>query len=451
MQLKFKASKLIEALDFVTIVEPRSLTAQQNSAAYLFNCKVEEGKPICRVYSRGPDQVARAGFELEELEGEGLFTMPSGHIAMIREIPDDIVTIESRTENKTDGEAFVVALRSTSGTKYDHTTYDPRLIAPCDKDFDAAVKNGSTTYNVGVLRESLSMARPFLPGAEKKGDVSEHFNTIQIFDQSNPDWVKGDGNLFCSDASRAFYFEFEDFKNKGFTIHQKHVSKLADFLGKCQGVHIYRGANLSFAVNVRTEKVKDAEGKEVEREVEGDQMFAWNHDTKTHTRFAYYSMSRDKYVIIAPKSTLLKALNQARILIDQKMDRVKLVYTHANAQTGGHTLHFSTSESAGKVESFLVTTDDKKDRAGAVTEPSLAEDFDCFVNLDNFKSIIDGATGNEVELRISPIPKDESRPRGGAMLRTIDEARFDANGKPASGETAVRYSCKVTRFMPSTV
>ena len=448
MKLTFKGQKLIEALSFVGIVEPRALTAQQNSAAYLFNCKVENGKPVCRVYSRGGEQVARAGFELEELEGEGLFTLPSKHADLIREIPDDMITIESKTENKSDGEAFVVSLRSTSGTKYEHSTYDPRLISPCDKDFEAALKNGAVTYNVGILRESLSLAAPFLPGAEKKGDIGEHFNTIQIFDPSNPEWAKGDGHLFCSDASRAFYFESEELKGKGFTIHQRHVSKLADFLGKCDGVHIYRGTNLSFAVNVRREKVKDAEGKETGEihEVEGDQLFAWNHETKTHSRFAYYSLSRDKYVILAPKSTLLKALNQAKILIDQKQDRVKFYYTHKNDALGGtHTVHFGTMESAGKVESFFVPTLDKPG------DPTTEEkDFDCFVNLDNFKSIIERAVGNVVELRLSPIPKDDAR-RGGAMLRTIDEVPFDANGKVATGETPVRFKCKVTRFMPSTL
>jgi hypothetical protein len=455
MQLKFKASKLIEALDFVSIVDPRALTAQQNSAAYLFNCsRDKDGNPVCRIYSRGPDQVARAGFELDELDGEGLFTMPSTHVSMLREIPDDTVTIEARTENKTDGEAFVVAVRSTSGTKYEHTTYDPRLISPCDKDFEAALKSTPVEYNVGVLREALNMAKPFLPGTDKKGDVAEHFNTIQIFDQSNPDWAKGDGNLFCSDASRAFYFEFDDFKNKGFTIHMRHVGKLADFLGKCEGVRIYHGPNqLNFAVNVVTVKTKDAEGKEQTEMVNGDQIFCWNANIKTHTRYAYYALTRDKYVIIAPKSTLLKALKQAQILIDQKQDRVKLYYTHKNDQTGGHTIHFGTSESAGKIESFLVTTDDKKDGAGNVIEPSLEEDFDCYVNLDNFRSIIQDAIGNLVELRISPIQKDDVR-RGGAMLRTIDEIPFDAAGKIVSmgdGSGTVRFKCKVTRFMPSTI
>lgn len=451
MQLKFQASKFIEALDFANTVAPRSLGAQQNSAAFLFTCKMDNGKPICRIYSRGENQVTRAGFELDELDGEGIFTMPSTHADLIRDVPDDVVTIESSSKNNTDGEAFEVEIRSTSGTRYKHTTFDPRLITPLDRDFEAALKNQFTEYPVGILREALRMAKPFLPGADKKGDISEHFNTIQIFDESKPDWARGNGSVFCSDGSRAFYFDFDGFKDKGFYIHSKHVGQLAEFLGKCNGVHIYRGAAFSFAVNTVKIKEKDATGTEVEREIETDQVFGWNHVAQMHSRYAYYSLGRDKYVILAPKSTLLKSLGQASKLIDQRKDRVKFYYQHTNSQTGSHTIHFGTSESAGNLESFYVSTFDKKDETGNIVEPSLESDFDCYVNLDNFKSIIADAAGQVVELRISPIEKDANRPRGGAMLRTIDSVRFDANGKPTSGDTPVRYTCTVTRFMPSSV
>jgi hypothetical protein len=432
MQLKFQAAKLIEALDFVSIVEPRALTAQQNSAAFLFNCKTDDaGKPVCHVYSRGKEQVSRATFPLIELEGEGLFTMPSKHVDIIRKVPDDEITLESRTETKTDGEAFVVTLRSGSGTNYEHTTYDPRLIAPCDKEFDAAMKGTSVTFSVGVLREALGMARPFLPGPDKKDSVGEQFNTIQIFDPSNADWAKGDGNMFCSDASRAFHFECEEFKGKGFAVHLNHVAKLEAFLYKCEGVKLYKGEHHIFAVNT------DKDGND------RPQILGWNPQVKTHSRFAYYSLSRDKYVLNIPKVTLLNALEQAEILIDQKQDRVKLIY-----KSDKNTVHFGSSESAGKVESFPVQTFAKEG------EPSQAEDFECFVNLRHFRSIIQ-TSGQQVELRISPIPKDETRPRGGAMLRTIDSVGFDANGKVAvadkEGAGAPKFTCKVTRFMPSTV
>lgn len=457
MQLTFKASSLIEALDYVSIVEPRALSPQQSSTAFLFNCSRDRnGEPICRIYSRSDNQVARAAFPLIELEGEGLFTVPSKHIALIKSVPDDTVTI-NYTETKEDGEGWRVTLHSTSGTKYDHTTYNPKLLAPCEKDYDAAVtayKEGGKEpqkFNVGVLREALAKAKSFLPGPDRRGDVPEHFNTIQLFDQSNPEWAKGDGVLFCSDHTRAFFFEFEheEFKNQGFTVHARHVGKLVEFFGKCDKIHIYRGQNLSFAVNVITQKVKGADGKDQDVDVEGDQLFAWNHDLKTHSRYMYYGLNRDKYVIMAPKATLLSSLNQAEILIDQKQDRVKLYYTAKHDRTQGHTLHFGTSESAGNVESFTVTTTDKPNSP----EVSPDENFSCFVNLTAFKSIIQEAGGHEIELRISPIPPGDPRaPKGGAMLRTLEVARFTPAGKliTSSEDGAAKYTCKVTRFMPST-
>lgn len=434
MQLKFKASKLIEALGFVSTVEPRQLTNQANSAAYLFKCdRDREGKPYGHVYSRGKEQVSRATFALEELDGEGVFTLPKTHIDMLKEVPDDDVTLESRTETKTDGEAFVVNIHTTSGTKYNHTTFDPRLVAPCDKEFDTAKEGGDIQFNIGILREALRMAQPFLP-EPNKDNVSEHFNTIQIFDQSNPECAKGDGNLFCADGSRAFYFECDEFKNKGFTIHQRHVQKLYEFLTKCHEAKIYRSKNLSFAVNV------DPSGAE-------NQLFCWNHEVKHHSRYFYYAMTRDKFVLVIPKTTLLSTLKQAQILIDEKQDRVKFVYKHNNTEAGGvHTVHFGSSESAGQIDSFPVPTLEKKD------DPSLEEDFEYFVNLKAFRSIIDGGLGQQVELRISPIPKDESRPRGGAMLRTIETISFDPNGKIIGADKNAgtpRFTCKVTRFMPS--
>lgn len=439
MLLKLKASNLIEALDIVSVVEPRSLTAQQNSSAFLFKCGTNaDGKPWCSMYSRGEQQVARVEFPLEELEGEGLFTIPAHHIRMWTKVPDDVITFESTTETKADGQAFIVNGRSTSGMKHDHSTYDPRLIATCDKDFEAAKAAGEQTYLPGILREALAEARPFLPGGDKKDVAGDHLNTVQIFDQSNPDWAKGDGHMFCSDSTRAFYFQSSDFEGKGLAIHSRFLGKLTEFLGKCSGpVKLYRSQNMAYASNDK------------------GQIFGWVHETKTHSRFAYLSMARDKYVIIVPKVSILNAIDAAEMVVDAKADRVRLVYTHNNsAAGGGHTLHFTATASSSKFESFPVTTDDKKE------EPSLEENFDCNVNLAHFKSLIQDAKGQQVELRVTIINKDESHPRGGALLRTIDNFEMYANGKlvtisdkPEPGTTSREtiYTCKVTRCMSSMV
>ena len=421
LKLTVKASKLIEALDFVSMVKPRSFTNQANSAAYLVRCAREPiGQPTGYVYSRGQSQVARAGFELLGLVGEGLFTLPYKHVDIIIRIPSyEDVTVESRTENRPEGEGFSVSIRSTSGTRYAHSTFDPRLIAPCDKDFASAMKNGASEHNVGILREAVARARAFLPDP-KALDVANHFKTLQIFDSSNPACAQGDGTLFCADATRAFYFDCDEFKHRGLAVHVSHVPLLQEFLSRCQGATICRGANMSFVVNA-------------DKNHEKDQIVGWNHQATPHVRYFYYAMSRDKYVIIAPKRDVLGALDQAEILLERTQDRVKLVYTHRNEQTGGHTIHFGARESAGFAESFPVATLDKKDHTGGVAERSLEADFECLVSLAAFRSLIQDIVGPYVELRISPVKKEDFPPRGGAMVRTIEEIRFDATGRVISG------------------
>lgn len=453
LKLKLKASKLIEALDIVKTVKPRSLTAQQDSSAYLFKVDTnksadpnKDGKPWCWIYSRGEQQVARAEFQLEELEGEGLFTIPSHHIDMWSMVPEDEITFESSTETKADGNAFIVKGSSSSGMKHEHSSYDPRLIATCDKDFQSAVEGakdtpaGKYTWLPGILKEALGEANPFLPSADKKDSGGEHLNTVQIFDESNEAWAKGNGHMFCSDRTRAFYFQASDFEGKGLAVHSKFLGKLGEFLSKCSGpVKIYQSTNMSYAANDK------------------DQIFGWVHDVKLHDRWRYVPPSRDKYVLLVPKVTILNAIEATSKVVDEKQDRVKLIYTHNNTAVpgAGHTLQFVANSSSSKFESFPVSAEDKDKET-----PSLAENFDCFVDLGHFKSLIGDAKGNQVELRVTIIAKDETHPKGGALLRTIDTFDIYGNGKlvsvsdkPEPGATTreTAYTCKVTRCMSSMV
>jgi hypothetical protein len=440
MKLKMKAANLIDALDIVGVVEARSLTAQQNSSAYLFKCEVRGEEPWCSIYSRGSNQVARVEFKLEELDGPGdMFTIPTHHINMWKKVPDDDITFESSTETKTDGSAFVVKASSTSGMKHEHTSYDPRLIATLDKDFEdakeaaKALPETSYQYYPGILKEALGEASPFLPKGDKKDVAGDHLNTVQIFDESNPEWAKGNGHMFCSDTTRAFYFQAADFESKGFTVHSSHIPKLTEFLGKCSGrVKIYRSEHMAYAVSGKGE------------------VFGWVHQVKTHDRWRYVGLSRDKYVILIPKVTLLNAIDAT---VESHVDRVKLVYTHNNgAAGGGHTIHFTAAASSNKFESFPVQTFDKEG------EPSLEENFEFFVNLDHFKSLFSDAKAQRIELRVTIINKDDSHPKGGALFRTIDEFQMFSNGKlfsisdkPEPGTTSkeTAYPCKVTRCMSS--
>src|SRR5208283_3751944 len=168
----------------------------------------------------------------------------------------------------------------------------PRRVIRGDKEFDDALKGGKVEFNVGVLREALSLAQSFLPKSSDKA-VAEHLNTVQIFDQSKPEWATGDGRMFCADGFRVFDFHTNLFEGKSFALHSSHLGKLSNFLGKCSGqVAFYKTKNKAFFVNG-----------------EKDQLFGWNHEVKTHERYGSYPASLDKWVFRIERGTLLKAIS----------------------------------------------------------------------------------------------------------------------------------------------
>jgi hypothetical protein len=425
MQIKLKAASLNEALSIVSIVDPRPVAGQQNSAVYLFHCfnnPEQDGKPWCHLYSCNEQQTARAGFELDEMDEEGDFTFQVQPIQIWRDYPEDVLTIKAvsaQGENQAS-----IAVTSTSGNDYDHLAFDPRRVIRGDKEYADAVKNGKVEFNVGVLREALSLSQSFLPKNSDKA-TQEHLNTVQIFDKSKPEWEPGNGHMFCADGFRVFDFSTNLFEDKGFTLHSAHLGKLGNFLGKCSGqVAIYKTKNKAFVVNG-----------------EKDQLFGWNHEVKTHERYGTYPTSLDKWVFRIERGTLLKAISATALALDNKNDqRVRLVYSHERGL-----LHIAAHESSGKFKSLSVICNEPHG------VDHFAKDFEFNVELGNFRSIIQDIKSPEVELRISPMPP----PRTGVMLRTFEDLILDANGKVFSvsdkseGEAGVKYKCQVTRFMTS--
>jgi hypothetical protein len=425
MQIKLKAASLNEALSIVSIVDPRPVAGQQNSAVYLFHCfnnPDKDNKPWCHLYSCNEQQTARAGFELDEMDEEGDFTFQVQPIQIWKDYPEDVLTIKALSaqgENQAS-----ISVTSTSGNDYDHLAFDPRRVSRGDKEFEDAVKGGKVEFNVGVLREALSLASSFLPSSSAK-NVEEHHNTVQIFDKSKPEWEPGNGHMFCADGFRVFDFSTNLFEDKGFSLHGAHLSKLANFLGKCSGqIALYKTKNKAFVVNG-----------------DKDQLFGWVHDLKTHSRYGTYPTSLDKWIFRIERGTLLKAISATSLSLDNTKDqRVRLVYNHEK-----QLLHIAAHESAGKFKSLSVICNEPHG------VDHFAKDFEFSVELGNFKSLIQDVQSPEIELRISPMPP----PRTGAMLRTFEDLILDANGKVFSvsdkseAETGVKYKCQVTRFMTS--
>ena len=413
-EVKFQvaASDLTAALSVVSILTPRPITPN-GKAGYLF--VVRDG--LCYVYSRDSLRVARAHFPVQEVDGEGSFIYPSEYIKGFQFLQDDVLTFTAVS----DGDTHTVKFTSRSGAGSERTSYDPKLMAVCDKDVESAKKERS--FPVYVLREAIGVAKPFL-SEPQDNRVDEQYKALQIFDDSNESRSKGDGTLYAANGTKALYFYCDAFKGKGLGLHGQHLGPVTSFLAKCEGeVQIKSGQNMTFAV--------DEKGR----------VLGWAHHTKTYQKYSYYALKNDTYVFDLPVRAVLSALKYMETELDSKRDKLRLSYVAASNE-----LLFSVVEGDSKATSFPVPVSPREEAA--------TEDFTFSVNLYNMLDLIQGAKGDKIELRVCILPADERRPRAVAMFRTIDEFLLDADGKVVGGsgvETQPEgsFRCRVTRFSPS--
>lgn len=411
MGIKFKlsASDLNRALDVVKVVQPKPLTPQ-GEQGYLF---VVRG-PRCYIYSRDTTRVARADFPIEEVEGEGAFVYPD-KVAGLRMLQGPM-SIE--TESNAEGNPIV--RYRCEGSVSEKIGFDPRLMSPFDKEYDAATDE--RTLPAPVLRVAVAEAKKYLlqPDDTK---AEENFKTMQIFDDSKEEWSKGNGNLYASDSTQMLYFWCDAFKGKGLAIHSNHISNLTSFLAKTNGDVTFRtGPNMTF--------VTDVEGG----------ILGWAHHTKTHAKYKYYALSGDKFVLKVNQAQILRSLKHLRSELDPTYNKVKLMWSDADKR-----LTFQINDGKNKVEGIPVPVN-------TVVE-STGEDLSCFANVDHLISLFEGVSANEAEFRLCPVAPSPSRPKGTVVMRTIDNFWLNAEGKLEFGDKdnppADSYECRVTRFVPA--
>ena len=413
MQIRFKtqASELNAALAIVGVVAPRPITPQGGSG-YLFVVRGER----CFLYSRDTLRVARADFAIEPVEGEGAFIYPAENIGLLNRAGDGVITFTASSE----GDTHKVAFSADSGAKDSRATYDFRLMATCDKDFEAA--SNEKVFSVGILKEALRQAKPFLADDSHK-QAEDHHKTVQVFDSSKPEWAKGDGTLYAATGVTSFWFQSEEFVGKGLSVHGQHLGFLSSFLGRSEGrVTLRRGQNMSFAVN------------------EKGHVLGWTHHEKTHGKYAYYSLSNDAYIIDVPVSATLSALKYMQAGLAKAADKIRVTFEAAAA-----TLTFSAVSGSSETNSFPVPV--------LPHEESKAEDLQFWCNINHIMDILADAKGDRVMMRIAIIPKSDKRPKDTAMIRTIDTFLMDKDGKIVPGSEDNKpegaFACRVTRFVPS--
>jgi hypothetical protein len=408
MKFSCITADLIAALDAVSIVTPRALTAS-GGTGYLFVLRKNDDGHVCYVYSRDNFCVARASFPVTDAEGEGPFVYPSQFVDAFRYL-GDTCTLEATS----DGDKHTVKYESNNGASSEKATLDPTLLSTCDRDLETT--KDESEFSAGALREALSLARPF---AAKPNDTrtEEQFKAILLFDSSKPDWAKGEGVFFASNGIQAFYLYSDLFKGRSFEVHGQHLGPLTGLLAKSEGaVTVKRGDSFTFLVNSK------------------GHVFGWPRHAKSHGKFSYYALKTDQYVFSVAKADLLAALKYTRVELDSKKDKIKLLLDIDTKR-----LQFGVSEGSSKALSFPVTFA-KVEKMG---ERSLALN----VNIDHLISLIEGVRIPEVELRIALI-KPEGATKEVAMFRTIEEYRVTADGKiTTEGENS--WPMKVTRFVPS--
>ena len=408
MKFRFNTADLNSAIELVSLVPPRPLN-QSGGTGYLFIVRGE----TCFVYSRDDTKVARASFPISDVEGEGPFVYPSAYVGAFKLVGESCEMTVTQDDTQQ-----VVEYVASSKAKGKHTTFDPKLLASCDRDLEEAQRGSS--FPSGLLREALKMARPFLDSSSTEESCNK---SLLIYDKERPEWVKGDGNLFATNSKQAIHFWSEAFVGKSLSCHSQHLAALSGFLAKCQGnVEFRRGKNHTFAV--------DGSGR----------AFGWAHHAKEHGKYSYYGLKSDQFVLNIPKEMLVSALRLVRSELDKNQDKIGVTYDHTDS-----TIRFNVSEGSTKAESFrvplrMVPPTDKERQDWAPDQ-----DFQAYANIDHFLGLVDEFKGNEVELR-AVVVKQEGR-KDKILFRTIDEFRMSSEGKVVDLKEAEGYHCRVTRFV----
>lgn len=402
MKFKLNRPDLIKAFEVVSIVTPRPVTPQ-GGAGYLFVVRGER----CYLYSRDAMCVARAEFPISEVEGEGAFVYPAEFIDPFRYVNGDAIAFET---SKEDDDKFLVKWQADSGESQERLTFDPDLLSTCDKELEKATT--AHEFPSAILREAINQGRPFLAQPKDTRAEEQHKGLI-VFDQSKPDWAKGDGYLFASNSIQAFYFHCDAFVGKHFEVHGQYLPSLTAFLSKSEGtVTFRRGDNYTFVLN--------SEGH----------VFGWPKQAKVHGKFAYYALKSEQYVFVVPKTRIVNALKYTRTSLDKSRDKIKVQYDHATSK-----LTFTVADGSVKARGSDIQVE--------VTQAEKDQTWN--VNIDHFMQLVEGVKGNNVVLRVVVATRGEKEI---AMFRTIDEFRMTPDGKVVV-ETEGTHVCRVTRFMPS--
>lgn len=417
MKIRLNVEELNAALDTVGTVKPSNNASE---SAFLFS--VADGK--CYVHSQDAQGYARAEVAIESVEDPGSFLYPADRVESLKYLKGWI-----DLESGQDGDRFWVKYRTAGGATANRSTYDPRNHNSFEK---ALSEQGAEhIFPTALLKEGLSITSPYL---SSDADQDQPYQTLQLFDSSDPGWAKGDGTMYGADGYRSCYFYSETLKGKGIHIHQKHVARIQSFLGKCQKtVKVKVSDTMTFIID----QVQTSEG------VRDGAVFGWTQHTKKHPSYKYYPAKHDKFILRMPKEFAVKALRQIRAeLKDTKRDKIRVIY---NAQDRSIKFLGSLGKEVAETEPVGVEAQPLDDGTNSGSE------FAANVNVHSFLGIFEACRSHSVDLRVAFLDPEKGQK---ALLRTIETYLLSDAGKvviSAADTKEATYECKVTHFTPSIV
>lgn len=437
MEIKFKAdaAAINSALEVIKIIEPPALN-QEGESGFLFvvgkmNDKKEDNTPgprdgqdLCWVYSTDGFRVARAEFNIREVEGEGPFIFPLGNIGGFA-FAEGEVEIVAKSDNDKHTVQFSF-LNEKGLAKTVKASLDPRLFTTSDKKFNDAVD--SHRYKTAILRKALGMSKKFTAQEGSHTTKDEH-KVVNVYDPTFDKTGKGDGVLHAADGWRAFYFECDNFKGKGVQIHSDHMAIVEKFLAKVgPDVQLRTGKDMIFATSL-----------------ERDRVLGWTKHAKPPVDFKYPPKSLDKVCLQVDKVRAVAQLKFIKSQMRKGSEKINVRY-----KASDDTITFSTTDPGTDVATSLPI--------GVTRATPLDGDFkdgyDYDVTLDKFLELLEGSEASMIELRMWPWPAQPGQTgKPVAGFRTLDEYVMDGEGNTLGGSNAVpgenKYKCTVTRFMAS--
>lgn len=407
VRIRVLASNLREALKVANTVKPSS-----NGVAG-FSFTFEDGR--CFVNSLGSsNDCVRVELPIIEVEGEEPFVYPADRVEAIQYMTG-WVDIEAGCDDKSHWFSY----KTEEGATARGTTFDPKLLPTISNWLNLSETTTEAVIFPGaLLKEALTSAGRYL--SSEPEDSGKPFQTLQIFDSSNPAWSAGDGTMLATNGQRICFFYSSAFKGKGLTISQKYVDYLKGFISKChKTVKVVSTNTMVFAID----QVPEGDG------FRDGSVYGWVKSTKTHASYKYYPFSQDRWVLKVPKDTVVRSLKWLRSEMG-KDSRLRIEYSNGKLKFLGGRV--DTAETAG------VDVVPQPLESGAES----SAEFNVFADLQAFMELFDNVKGHTVDLRVAIHDKSPNH----YLFRTFEKLTLNDDGKVSSEG----HECLVTYFTMGT-